>query len=68
MFIIIHEGHYFILDLPADEVHAIYREFWELKGMYRLAQIYDEAKYDLRDLLRLHKTVNDLGLGGTGNN
>ena len=31
------------LDLRADEVQAIYREFWELKGMYRLAQIYDEA-------------------------
>ena len=51
------------LDLPADEVRAIYREYWELKGMYRLAQIYEEAKYDLRTFLRLHKIVNDLGMG-----
>jgi hypothetical protein len=35
------------LDLPADEVRAIYRKFWELKGMYKLAEIYDEAKDDL---------------------
>jgi hypothetical protein len=27
-----------VLDILADEVHAIYREFWELKGMYKLAQ------------------------------
>ena len=50
------------LDLPADDVRAIYREFWELKGMYILAQIYNEAKYDLRSLLRLHKIVKDLGM------
>jgi prefoldin subunit 5 len=31
--------------------------------MYRLAQIYEEAKYDLRTFLRLHKIVNDLGMG-----
>ncbi|MGA8082734.1 MAG: hypothetical protein WB988_12810 [Candidatus Nitrosopolaris sp.] len=50
------------LDLPADEVRAIYREFWELNGMYKLAQIYDEAKYDLHSLLRLYKIVKDLGM------
>jgi transposase len=42
------------LDLPADEVRAIYREYWELKQMYELIQIYDEAEYDLHKLLRLH--------------
>jgi hypothetical protein len=30
--------------------------------MHKLAQIY-EAKYDLRTFLRLHKIVNDLGMG-----
>ena len=30
--------------------------------MYRLAQIYDEAKYDLYSLLRLYKIVKDLGM------
>ncbi|MFZ0512285.1 MAG: hypothetical protein WAM14_11815 [Candidatus Nitrosopolaris sp.] len=49
------------LDLPAGEVQAIYREFWELKGMY--GQIYKEAKYDLHTLLKLCKILNDLGMG-----
>jgi hypothetical protein len=50
------------LDLAGDRVRAIYREYWELTGRYNLAQIYDEARYDLRGLLRLHKIVNDLGM------
>ena len=50
------------LDLAADQVRAIYREYWELTGRYKLAQIYDEARYDLRGLLRLHKIVKDLGM------
>jgi regulator of replication initiation timing len=37
------------LDLPADQVRAIYQEYWKLDGMHILAQIYDEAKYDLYD-------------------
>jgi transposase len=32
------------LDEPGDRVRAIYREYWELKHMYELGQIYDEAK------------------------
>ena len=43
------------LDLPANQVRAIYREYWELEGMYKLAQIHEEAKYDLHDLLRLNR-------------
>jgi uncharacterized membrane protein len=50
------------LDLPADQVRAIYREYWELESMYGLAQIYEEAKYDIHDLLRLHKIAKDLGM------
>jgi transposase len=49
------------LDLPVDQVRTIYREYWELEGMHRLTQIY-EAKYDVSDLLRLHKMVKDLGM------
>jgi hypothetical protein len=51
------------LDEPGDRVRAMYREYWELTGRYRLAQIYDEAKKYLPSLLRLHKIVKDLGLG-----
>jgi len=47
------------LDLPADQVHAIQREYWTLAGMSSLAQIYDEAKYDLHDLLALHRIAKD---------
>jgi hypothetical protein len=50
------------LDLPVDQVRTIYRQYWELDGMHRLAQIYEEAKYDVHDLLRLHKMVKDRGM------
>jgi transposase len=50
------------LDLPADQVQAIYLQFWELEDMYKLAQIYEQAKYDLDDLLELHRTVKALGM------
>src|SRR5215471_3009504 len=50
------------LDEPGDRVRAMYREYWELTGRYELAQIYDEARYDIRGLLRLHKIVKDLGM------
>jgi hypothetical protein len=41
-------------------VRYMYREYWELTGRHKLAQIYGEAKYDLPGLLRLHKIVKDL--------
>src|SRR5215469_10610456 len=50
------------LDLPANQVRALYRDYLELEGFYRLAQIYEEAKYDLDDLLRLHRLAKLLGL------
>jgi hypothetical protein len=50
------------LDEPGDRVRAMYREYWELTGRYRLAQIYDQAKKYLPSLLRLHKIVKDLGM------
>ena len=55
------------LDIQADEVHAIYREYLELNGMYDVLQIYDQirysGKYSLPSFLRLHRIVNDLGMG-----
>jgi hypothetical protein len=50
------------LDFPADEVRAIYRQYWELKQMYERGQIYDEVEYDLHKLLKLHKIVKGLGM------
>jgi hypothetical protein len=43
-------------------VKSIRSEYWELDHMHKLAQIYDEVKYDLYSLLRLHKIVKDLGM------
>src|SRR5215831_7013596 len=31
------------LDLPSNQVRALYQEYLELEGFYRLAQIYEEA-------------------------
>jgi hypothetical protein len=50
------------LDLSVDQVRTIYREYWELDGMFKLAQIYDEAKYDVHDLLELYRMVKGLGM------
>ena len=50
------------LDLAADRIRALYREYWELTGRFELAQIYDEARYDLHGLLRLHKIIKHLGM------
>jgi hypothetical protein len=50
------------LDLPTDQVEAMYLEYWELDGMGKLAQIYEENRYDVHDLLKLHKIVKDQGL------
>ncbi|MGB7956065.1 MAG: hypothetical protein WCF23_18995 [Candidatus Nitrosopolaris sp.] len=35
------------LDLPADEVREIYRQFLELKNMYKLVEVYDEVEKEL---------------------
>jgi uncharacterized coiled-coil DUF342 family protein len=47
------------LDIPADVVQAMYREFWELTGMHRLNVIYEEKKDSLPSLLKLHKIVEE---------
>jgi hypothetical protein len=33
------------LDLPADEVQAIYRDFWELRHMHKLTEKYEQIRY-----------------------
>src|SRR5215831_1221746 len=50
------------LDLATDQVQVIYRDYLELEGMYGLAQIYEEAKYDVHDLLRLHRIAKVRGM------
>jgi hypothetical protein len=50
------------LDIQTHQVMTIYREFWQLEGMYGLAQICEEAKYDVHDLLRLHRIAKVRGM------
>ena len=50
------------LDLSVDQVEAIYQEYWKLEGMYGLAQIYEEAKSDVHDLLTLHRILKNRGM------
>jgi len=51
------------LDIPADEMHAIYREYWQLKGMHKLDVLYEEAKDSLPSVLKLHKIVKEQDMG-----
>jgi hypothetical protein len=51
------------IDMQAEEVHAIYREYWELKGMYKLNVLYEEAKDTLPSVLKLHRVVEEQGMG-----
>ena len=51
------------LDILADDVHAIYREYWELKGMYKLVEVYDEMENYLPSLLELFRIIESRGIG-----
>jgi hypothetical protein len=50
------------LDLPADEVREIYRQFLELKNMYKLIEVYDEMQNYLPSLLELFRIIESRGL------
>jgi hypothetical protein len=50
------------LDLPADEVRAIYREFLELNNMHKLVEVYDEMQSYLPSLLELFRLIVHQGL------
>ncbi|MDQ6862454.1 MAG: hypothetical protein M3044_01385 [Thermoproteota archaeon] len=49
------------LDLPADEVRAIYRDYWALNDMHELVEVYDQTS--LPSLLKLYRIVNAEGMG-----
>ena len=50
------------LDLPADEVREIYRQFLELKNMYKLVEVYDEMENYLPSLLELFRIIESRGI------
>lgn len=49
-------------DLPADEVREIYRQFLELKNMYKLVEVYDEMQNYLPSLLELFRIIESRGI------
>ena len=50
------------LDLPSDEVQEIYRQFLELKNMYKLVEVYDEMQNYLPSLLELFRIIESRGI------
>jgi hypothetical protein len=50
------------LDLPADEVREIYRQFLELNNMYNLVEVYDEMQNYLPSLLELFRIIESRGI------
>jgi hypothetical protein len=54
------------LDLSPEEVRMIYRQYLETKNVYDFLQAYDQirnSRYSISSFLRLHKIVEDLGMG-----
>jgi hypothetical protein len=49
------------LDIPADVVQVMYREFWELTCMHKLNVIYEEIE-SFPSFLKLHKIVEEQGM------
>jgi hypothetical protein len=50
------------LDIPPDEVRAIYRDFCGLNNMHQLIEVYDEIEDYLPSLLGLHRIVKSQGM------
>jgi hypothetical protein len=51
------------LDIPPDEVRAIYRDFCGLNNMHQLVEVYDEIEDYLPSLLGLDRIVKSQGMG-----
>ncbi|MGB7957189.1 MAG: hypothetical protein WCF23_24710, partial [Candidatus Nitrosopolaris sp.] len=51
------------LDIPPDEVRAIYRDFCGLDNMHQLDEVYDEIEDYLPSLSGLHRMVKSQGMG-----
>jgi hypothetical protein len=45
------------LNLREKEANEYYREYWQLDGLYRLEQIYEEIKGNLWSIIELYKQV-----------
>jgi methyl-accepting chemotaxis protein len=50
------------LDLSPSKAAEIYKEFWELKGLYGLLQLFEKIKHDISLLLRVYEIVKKYDL------
>lgn len=50
------------MDLNPSEVVQIYNQFWELKGLYQLLDLYKKVKADTSLLLKIHDVVKKYNL------
>jgi len=51
------------LDMETQEVDRLYREYWNLKGLYHLRQVYAELRGDISSFLKLYQITKKEGMG-----
>ena len=51
------------LGLSGEETIRLYKEFWKLKHLNELYQIYPEIKHTLPSFLKLHRSLKRQGMG-----
>jgi len=49
------------LDLKSNEVGRLYKEWWQLKGLHQLNQLYEEIGDDIFQFHRTYKYIKDRG-------
>jgi hypothetical protein len=50
------------LDLGAEEVTRIYKEYWDLNGLHNLSRIYEEVKLDIPSFVKLYNHTKNAGI------
>ncbi|MDQ6667771.1 MAG: hypothetical protein M3Y53_06035 [Thermoproteota archaeon] len=51
------------LDLEAEQVAKLYRQYWDLRGVHELNTIYEEINKEIFTFLELYKTARRAGMG-----
>jgi transcriptional regulator len=51
------------LDIDTGEIGRIYKEYWNLKGLYNLLQVYEELKGEISSILKLYQLTKKEGMG-----
>jgi transcriptional regulator len=51
------------LDMETAEVDRLYKEYWNLKGLYHLRQVYAELRGDISSFIKLYQLTKKEGMG-----